>query len=139
MRIEFKLGDTKMSFELNEAQAEMLFNELLRKHYPIKKSYHLGDKFDGNEWELIRKDHLSQLEDQAEMNKLLNEWKRSVIETMPDMQKVGELIGLSIGESVHDKIIPWMIEMKEKHERQAVTIKNFQQKIGELRNIINHL
>lgn len=45
----------------------------------------------------------------------LRAWKESAIEVWPDMQKIGKLIGVQLGDSVHDKIIPW-IEAAESRE-----------------------
>jgi uncharacterized protein YdcH (DUF465 family) len=36
----------------------------------------------------------------------LQDWKESAMAVWPDMQKIGELIGVKLGGSVHDKIIP---------------------------------
>jgi hypothetical protein len=36
----------------------------------------------------------------------LRAWKQSAIAVMPDYQKIGNLLGVGLGESVHDKIIP---------------------------------
>ncbi len=36
----------------------------------------------------------------------LEQWKREAIAVMPDFQEIGKLLGVRIGESVHDKIVP---------------------------------
>jgi hypothetical protein len=46
------------------------------------------------------------------VNELL-QWKHSALNVIPDMQKIGELIGVPLGESVSDKIIPWIEKAKE--------------------------
>lgn len=38
----------------------------------------------------------------------LRQWKKEALEVMPDFQKIGKLIGVPLGESVHDKIIPYL-------------------------------
>ena len=38
----------------------------------------------------------------------LREWKASAMANMPDMQSIGKLIGVPLGESVHDKIVPYL-------------------------------
>ena len=38
----------------------------------------------------------------------LEAWKKSAIAVTPDMQKIGKLIGVGLGESIHDKIVPWI-------------------------------
>ncbi len=38
----------------------------------------------------------------------LRQWKKEAIAVMPDFQKIGQLIGVKLGESVHDKIIPFI-------------------------------
>lgn len=45
----------------------------------------------------------------------LRAWKESASAVWPDMQKIGKLIGVQLGDSVHDKIIPW-IEAAESRE-----------------------
>lgn len=45
----------------------------------------------------------------------LRAWKESAITVWPDMQKIAKLIGVKLGDSVHDKIIPW-IEAAESRE-----------------------
>lgn len=36
----------------------------------------------------------------------LRAWKQSAIAVMPDYQRIGKLLGVPLGESVHDKIVP---------------------------------
>lgn len=36
----------------------------------------------------------------------LRQWKRQAIEVMPPYQEIGKLIGVKLGESIHDKILP---------------------------------
>lgn len=40
----------------------------------------------------------------------LRDWKESAIAVTPDMQEIGKLIGLRWGDSVHDKIVPWITQ-----------------------------
>lgn len=43
----------------------------------------------------------------------LEQWKKEAMEVMPDYQKIGQLLGINLGESVHDKIVPGIEKMKE--------------------------
>jgi hypothetical protein len=43
----------------------------------------------------------------------LRQWKAEAIKVMPDFQKIGQLIGVKLGESVHDKIIPYLGKMQQ--------------------------
>lgn len=45
--------------------------------------------------------------------KQLKDWKESAMSVWPDMQKIGELLGIELGRSVHDNIIPAIKELKE--------------------------
>ena len=47
----------------------------------------------------------------------LSEWKESAIAVMPPMQEIGREIGVKWGDSVHDKILPWIpLKMKRVDE-----------------------
>lgn len=45
---------------------------------------------------------------------VLRRWKAEAIEVMPDMQAIGKALGLRIGESIHDKILPGIEKLKQK-------------------------
>lgn len=50
-----------------------------------------------------------------ESEKLMR-WKQEQLAVTPDWQEIGREMGLQIGESVHDKILPWMRDMKSQLE-----------------------
>lgn len=52
-----------------------------------------------------------------EENERLSDWKESAIACTPDMQKIGHLLGLRWGQSVHDKIVPGIEALKERAEK----------------------
>lgn len=52
----------------------------------------------------------------AEVNSL-RQWKYEAIAVMPDFQTIGRLLGLKLGQSVHDKIVPGIVKLKEENER----------------------
>lgn len=52
----------------------------------------------------------------------LKRWKAEAISVMPDYQQIGRLLGMRIGESVHDKIIPGIIAIRDLH--RAATDRN---------------
>lgn len=43
----------------------------------------------------------------------LRDWKESAMLVMPDYQAIGKAIGVKLGESVHDKILPWILKQKQ--------------------------
>jgi hypothetical protein len=44
----------------------------------------------------------------------LRAWKESAKQVMPDMQKIAKLIGVPLGQSVHDKIVPYLEQQAAK-------------------------
>lgn len=44
----------------------------------------------------------------------LEKWKESAISVMPDYQEIGKAMGLTLGASIHDKILPFIVEQKAK-------------------------
>lgn len=46
------------------------------------------------------------------MNEDLQEWKESAMSIMPDLQAIGKLLNIPVGESIHDKIIPGIARLK---------------------------
>jgi hypothetical protein len=56
----------------------------------------------------VRAAHVMQQQLAAEREKVreLKEWKESALMVMPDYQAIGKALGLQLGESVHDKILP---------------------------------
>jgi|GEM_PF-5194264 len=44
----------------------------------------------------------------------LRAWKESAMAVMPDYQRIGKLIGVPLGQSVHDKIIPFLEKLADK-------------------------
>lgn len=42
----------------------------------------------------------------------LKEWKKSAIKVMPPIQEIGKTIGVKLGESIHDKILPAIQELQ---------------------------
>lgn len=44
----------------------------------------------------------------------LKDWKESAIAVMPDYQAIGKLLNLTLGSSVHDKIIPAILDYQSK-------------------------
>lgn len=55
--------------------------------------------------------------DKQELDEL-REWKRQAIEVMPDMQAIGKELNIKLGESVHDKILPGIIKLKQQSDKQ---------------------
>lgn len=42
----------------------------------------------------------------------LRQWKREAIEVMPDLQAIGKALDIPLGQSVHDKILPKIEQLK---------------------------
>lgn len=58
---------------------------------------------------------LSQLEE-------LKRWKAEALSVMPDMQAIGKAIGVPLGQSIHDKILPAIQQLsKEQQQREYST------------------
>lgn len=57
----------------------------------------------------IKDMQLISLEDETEQS-----FRQRLIDVMPPMQEIGEALGLKMGESIYDKILPAIIEMKNK-------------------------
>lgn len=61
--------------------------------------------------------HYSTINEQKDKEiESLSQWKKEAIAVMPDYQKIGELIGLKLGTSVHDKIVPAIEQLKAENE-----------------------
>src|SRR5688572_9341038 len=59
--------------------------------------------------------HLSPLLEEKERRiKELSEWKESAISVMPDYQAIGKEMGIRLGDSIHDKILPAIKNLKER-------------------------
>jgi hypothetical protein len=44
----------------------------------------------------------------------LADWKRQSIEVSPPLHDIGRELGLTLGSSIHDKILPMIVELKRK-------------------------
>lgn len=53
---------------------------------------------------------------QSEVNEL-RAWKESAMSVTPDMQKIGRLLNVRLGDSIHDKIIPGIQQLQSEIER----------------------
>lgn len=51
--------------------------------------------------------------EQEERIKELEAWKESALSVMPDMQAIGKAIGVGLGQSVHEKILPAIKRLKD--------------------------
>lgn len=58
---------------------------------------------------MARQEHLYL---ESEEIKQLRDWKESAMSVMPDYQAIGKEIGVRLGDSVHDKIIPHIQKLK---------------------------
>lgn len=57
--------------------------------------------------------------------KELEAWKKEAISVMPDLQAIGKELGLEIGDTVHDKILPALKKRRVLIERQNALIEAF--------------
>ncbi len=55
----------------------------------------------------------------------LKGWKESMISVMPPIQEIGKAINVKPGESIHDKILPFIDELKKDKERWQKTTERF--------------
>jgi hypothetical protein len=49
-------------------------------------------------------------------NEELKAWKESMLSVMPPIQEIGKAIGVKLGDSIHDKILPYISELQKKVE-----------------------
>ena len=54
----------------------------------------------------------------------LQRWKTEATAVMPDFQEIGKIVGIKLGESVHDKIIPEIAKLKEEVNEYSRNLKN---------------
>lgn len=54
----------------------------------------------------------SQIESLRKENEELKAWKESMLSVMPPIQEIGKAIGVKLGETVHDKILPFIEQAK---------------------------
>jgi hypothetical protein len=52
----------------------------------------------------------------------LEAWKQSQISVTPDYQKIGKLLDVGLGQSVHDKIIPGILALQEALKNARVNV-----------------
>lgn len=71
----------------------------------------------------------------------LLDWQFSVMRILPDYQEIGHMMGLKPGEDVHDKIIPYIWELKREinnlqglHKVNMECIAQLEAKIATLQN-----
>lgn len=62
-------------------------------------------------YELIEPDESMEGQQQGELEQL-RAWKESAMSVMPDYQAIGKALGVKLGESVHDKILPGVERLK---------------------------
>lgn len=55
--------------------------------------------------------------------KELRSWKRQAIKVMPPLQEIGEVLGIPLGQSIHDKILPAVKTLKQDRDSARKAIK----------------
>jgi hypothetical protein len=94
----------------------------------------------GNNWDANLVNSL-----QSKIDELIL-WKEHAMEVMYPMQELGEAIGLNFGESIHDKVLPYIEKQKiivsrfkeeankwfEKSKSQSETITKLREGLGEI-------
>lgn len=53
----------------------------------------------------------------------LRRWKAEALSVMPPLQEIGREIGATLGQSIHDKILPELIRRREEIERLREAFK----------------
>lgn len=54
----------------------------------------------------------------------LQQWKKEALEVMPDFHAIGKALNIPLGETVHDKILPGIIALKEEIEMRNEYYEN---------------
>ena len=54
-------------------------------------------------------------------------WKQESIEVMPPIQEIGKAIGVKLGESIHDKILPYINKLQQENEGLRNIIDRFKE------------
>ena len=50
-------------------------------------------------------------------------WKESAISVTPDMQEIGRLLSVGLGESIHDKIVPGIEQLIRERDELAKEVE----------------
>jgi len=92
-------------------QIDELKREIQEKAAQIKNQRDLIEKYQKDVKEL------------KQWNDQLSQWKKEAVAVMPDFQKIGELLGIRIGESVVDKIIPGIESLQSRIKDRNEVVK----------------
>lgn len=78
------------------------------------KPYEEMKDADQDAWIGFYEGYLAGLQQRQELHKEIKElkqWKAEALAVMPDMQAIGKAIGVPLGESIHDKILPAILQL----------------------------
>jgi hypothetical protein len=91
---------------LEEYNDEVRAAHVMQQQLAAEKSLRETAQSNAELWheEMMKAD--KQLAAEREKVRELKEWKESALMVMPDYQAIGKALGLQLGESVHDKILP---------------------------------
>ena len=57
-------------------------------------------------------------------------WKESAMKVMPDFQAIGSALDVGLGQSVHDKILPGIIALKQRAESAEAQVKKLESNLS---------
>ncbi len=72
-------------------------------------------------------------------NQDLKRWKAQAIETMPPYQEIAEALGLKVGDSIHDKILPGIQRLKTFQKKDEAEANELSEKLMEAEAEIKRL
>jgi hypothetical protein len=80
----------------------------------------------------VEHEHDKEVDEYQKEIQQLKHWKESAMSVWPDMQKIGDLIGVKLGGSVHDKIIPAIEKMQSEIQHlKSSRVKDIEDAITE--------
>jgi hypothetical protein len=85
---------------------------VLNNGKPYKISFASGQTYRGGLIDLNKLVWLDQSPQPDKELEQLRQWKKEAMAVMPDFQELAKLMGVPLGESVHDKIIPYIKKLQ---------------------------
>jgi len=104
-----------MQFKEADRQAHDLDILVTAKQNEITRLHNVCHEYKNDINDLEKQIELKQLSNTTLMleNRDLQNWKESQLANSPDLQAIAKLIGVPLGQSIHDKIIPYIEKLRD--------------------------